>query len=176
MPWDKGGVPAQFRQFVANAPHPYVTLIPGCGLGYEVVLLAEAGWDVTAIDFSAAAVAAAQAALGKWSGRVLQADFFHYTPAAPIQLIYERAFLCALPRNMWPAIVQRWAELLSAGGILAGYFFFDDAPKGPPFGANRAALEALLQPSFRLVEERDVKDSIEVFTGRERWMVWQRLV
>lgn len=175
-PWDKGGVPLQFQQFVTNAPHPYVTLIPGCGLGHEVAYLSDAGWDVTAIDFSPAAVAAAQAALGKWAGRVVQADFFCYTPPMPIQLIYERAFLCALPRHKWPAIVQRWAELLAAGGMLAGFFFFDDVPKGPPFGANRAELEALLKPCFRLLDECDVVDSIEVFAGKERWMVWQRLV
>jgi hypothetical protein len=174
-PWDKGGVPVQFQQFVANAPHPYVTLIPGCGVGHEVSYLSEAGWDVTAIDFSRAAVTAAQAALGQWAERVVQADFFRYTPPTQIQLIYERAFLCALPRQMWPAIVLRWAELLSVDGILAGFFFFDDAPKGPPFGANRAELEALLKPYFCLVDEREVTDSITVFAGKERWMVRRRL-
>jgi hypothetical protein len=175
MPWDRHGVPSAFREFVEFAPKPYVTLIPGCGVGYEVAYLCEAGWDVTAIDFSSAAVAAAKAALGKWGGHVQQADFFTYTAPRQIELIYERAFLCALPRKMWPSIVQRWAELLAVDGILAGFFFFDDAPKGPPFGADRAELEALLKPYFRLADERAVDDSTEVFAGKERWQVWRRL-
>jgi hypothetical protein len=175
MPWDRSGVPSAFREFVESASKPYVTLIPGCGVGHEVAYLCEAGWDVTAIDFSPAAVAAAQSVLGKWAGHVQEADFFSYSARCQIELIYERAFLCALPRQKWPAIVQRWAELLAVDGILAGFFFFDDAPKGPPFGADRAELEALLKPYFRLTDDRAVDDSIEVFAGRERWQVWRRL-
>jgi hypothetical protein len=129
---------------------------------------------VTDIDFSPAAVAAARATLGRWAVHVQQADFFTYTAPRQIELIYERAFLCALPRQKWPAVVQRWSELLAVDGILAGFFFFDDAPKGPPFGANRAELEALLKPYFRLVDDQAVADSIDVFAGRERWLVWRR--
>ncbi len=51
-PWDKGGVPATLRDFAARFPQPRVALIPGCGTGHEVAYLSEAGWDVTAIDFS----------------------------------------------------------------------------------------------------------------------------
>jgi SAM-dependent methyltransferase len=173
MPWDNGGVPLALQQYVSRSK-PASTLIPGCGTGYEVAYLAEAGWDVTAIDFSSAAVSAAQAVLGKWSKRVLQADFFAYTPQQPLGFIYERAFLCALPHAMRSAIVSRWAELLPAGATLAGFFFFDDVPKGPPFGISRAELERLLHTDFELVDEQDVTDSIAVFVGKERWMEWRR--
>ena len=40
MPWDRGGVPQAFKQFVAAAPRPMTTLIPGCGMGYEVAYFA----------------------------------------------------------------------------------------------------------------------------------------
>jgi SAM-dependent methyltransferase len=174
MPWDKGGVPVALRQFLAQAPQPYVTLIPGCGSGYEVAALAEAGWDVTAIDFSAAAVCAAHETLGRWGAHVVEADFFTYQPKSPLQLIYERAFLCALPPRMWPAVAARWAELLPPGGLLAGFFYFGEAPKGPPFGIRTAELEGLLQPHFERIEDAPVTDSIAVFAGKERWQVWQR--
>jgi SAM-dependent methyltransferase len=173
IPWDSGGVPQALQQYLARSK-PQATLIPGCGSGYEVALLSEAGWDVTAIDFSSAAVDAARKVLGKWSDRVVQADFFTYQPQQPLGLIYERAFLCALPPARRAAIVSRWAELLPAGGTLAGFFFFDDAPKGPPFGINRAELERLLHADFELVDEREVSDSIAVFAGKERWMEWRR--
>ncbi|HWW05716.1 methyltransferase domain-containing protein [Collimonas sp.] len=172
-PWDTGGVPQALQQYVARAK-PAATLIPGCGSGYEVAFLAEAGWDVTAIDFSSAAVDAARKVLGKWSERVLQADFFTYQPQQPLGLIYERAFLCALPPARRAAIVSRWAELLPAAGTLAGFFYFDDAPKGPPFGISRVELERLLHTDFELANEQDVTDSITVFAGKERWMEWRR--
>lgn len=173
-PWDRGGVPAALRAFAERSVRPLRTLIPGCGAAYELAYLSEAGWDATAIDFSPGAVAAARAAVGPWSARVLEADFFAHAPAQPLELIYERAFLCALPRAMWPQVAARWAALLAPGALLAGFFFFDDAPKGPPFGIKRAELDALLAPSFRCVEEAGVDDSIAVFAGKERWMVWER--
>lgn len=173
-PWDRGGVPEALREFVARAGAPLVTLIPGCGAAYELAFLSEQGWDATAIDFSPAAVAKAKAGLGQWAGNVVQADFFTYLPATQLELIYERAFLCALPRAMWPRVAARWADLLAPGGLLAGFFFFDDAATGPPFGIERAALDALLSPFFECIEDVAVSDSIVVFAGKERWMVWQR--
>jgi SAM-dependent methyltransferase len=173
-PWDRGGVPAALRAFVADAKRPLRTLVPGCGTGYELAFLADAGWDATAIDFSPAAVVAAKAAVGPWGERVLQADFFSYQPPHPPELVYERAFLCAMPPALWNGVACRWAELLPAGALLAGFFFFDDAPKGPPFGIDHERLAQLLEPAFACIEDEAVADSIPVFAGKERWMVWQR--
>ncbi|WP_394782301.1 methyltransferase domain-containing protein [Undibacterium sp.] len=173
-PWDKGGVPKALQQFVAQAKRPLVTLIPGCGAAYEAVFLSESGWDVTAIDFSPAAVATARTAAGKWAERIVEADFFSFQPARGLDMIYERAFLCALPPKMRPAIAARWAELLPSGGLLAGYFFFDNSPKGPPFGIAPQELDDLLLPAFELLEDAEVADSIAAFQGKERWKVWRR--
>lgn len=173
-PWDQGGVPARLRAFVDASPAPLCCLIPGCGAAYELVHMLEQQWDATAIDFSPGAVAAAHAVLGEQAGRVVLADFFSYQPPAPLDLIYERAFLCAMPRTMWPQVTQRWAQLLAPGAMLAGYFFFDDNAKGPPFGISREQLVDLLAPHFDCVADEAALDSIAVFAGRERWMQWRR--
>ncbi|MFZ6766304.1 methyltransferase domain-containing protein [Undibacterium sp. Di26W] len=180
-PWDKGNVPATLQAFVQAAPQALHTLIPGCGNAYEAAYLAQAGWDVTAIDFSPAAVQSAKAAIGAWGKHVIEADFFRYTPAQPLDLIYERAFFCALPREMRPDIVRRWATLLPAGALLAGYFFHDDAvdasdaaAKGPPFSINSHDFHRLMEPFFELLQDSAVGDSIAVFEGKERWQVWCR--
>lgn len=174
-PWDKGGVPEALRRFVSASDRPLTTLIPGCGSAHELACLSEAGWIATAIDFSPAAVESARANAGKWRDRIVQADFFEYEPPAPLDFIYERAFLCALPPAMRPQVASRWAALLPQGGLLAGYFYFDDSPKGPPFGISRAQLLELLAPHFALVSDDAVTDSLAVFEGKERWMVWRRL-
>ena len=75
---------------------------------------------------------------------------------------------------MWPQVAARWAALLAPGALLAGYFFFDDAAKGPPFGIDRATLNGLLAPYFDCVEDAPVTDSIPVFQGKERWLAWRR--
>jgi hypothetical protein len=172
-PWDQAGVPSAFKAFVErHAPMP--VLIPGCGSAYEAWWLAEKGWQVRAIDFAQNAVEAARVQLGGHADLVEQADFFTYQPPFEPGWIYERAFMCALPparRGDWLA---RMAELLPAGGLLAGFFFIGATQKGPPFGIERADLDALLSPQFELLEDEPVTDSIAVFEGRERWLTWRR--
>ncbi|WP_020653686.1 methyltransferase domain-containing protein [Massilia niastensis] len=173
-PWDQGGVPAALRRFVAAQARPLTVLIPGCGSGYELAWLMEQGWDATAIDFAPGAVAQAKQGAGKWSERVLEADFFAWQPAQALDMVYERAFLCAMPPAMWPRVAARWAELLAPGALLAGFFFFDSTPKGPPFGIDRTRLDALLGGQFDCIEDAAVDGSIPIFVGKERWMVWRR--
>jgi len=173
-PWERGTAPQALRRFVAASDRPVTALAPGCGSAHELALMCEAGWDATAIDFSGEAVARARALAPAWAGHIVQADFFTYAPPRPLDLVYEQAFLCALPRARRPDVARRWADLLGQGGVLAGYFFFDDAPKGPPFGIGRDELDALLAPAFDCVVDEAVEDSIPVFAGKERWMVWRR--
>jgi hypothetical protein len=173
-PWERGAVPQALRQFAAAAPRALRTLIPGCGSARELAFLLDAGWDATAIDFAPVAVARARAVAGQWRGHVVEADFFAWVPPAPLDMIYEQAFLCAMPRSMWPAVAARWSALLQPGGLLAGFFYFDDQPKGPPFGISRAELDGLLVTHFACVADDAVTDSIPIFAGKERWMVWRR--
>lgn len=140
-------------------------------------LLAERGWPVTAIDFSSGAVAAAQRELGALGKHVRELDFFGKAVAdIGANLIYERAFLCALPRRLWHAWAARVAELLAPGGLLVGYFFESDSPKGPPFGLAAGELDGLLAAHFTKLAEAIPTDSIAIFRGHEKWMVWQRRV
>lgn len=174
-PWDAHGVPAAFAAWAGRQDAKARVLIPGCGTGYEVRALATQGHDVLAIDFSAAAVEAARRELGELADRVRQADFFA-VEGGPFDAVYERAFLCALPRRLWEDWARRIAVLVRPGGVLAGFFFFDDNAKGPPFGIAPAALDALLGPAFERVEDAPVPEaeSIPVFSGKERWQVWRR--
>lgn len=149
-------------------------LIPGCGTGYEAKRFAEAGHEVLAIDFSQAAIEAALRHLGPLP-YLKQADFFTFE-APPFDLVYERAFLCALPRRLWPDWARRITELVRPDGEVAGFFYFDDNERGPPFGITREALELLLGKEFKLKEEQAIPaaQSLAVFRDKERWQVWKR--
>jgi SAM-dependent methyltransferase len=173
-PWDAGGVPRQLAVWLQHKKSLLRVLIPGCGTGYEVRLFAERGHDVLAIDFSDAAVAAARRELGSLSRLVKKADFFEFE-TEPFDLIYERAFLCALPRSLWPAWGRRVAELVRPGGELAGFFYVDDNERGPPFGISREGMEGLLSSAFLLEEEQPIAaaQSLPVFKGKEIWQVWK---
>lgn len=174
MPWDAGTVPAELLSFLPKVPRKARVLVPGCGSAHEAGHMFDNGLDVLAIDFSPAAVELARKKLSRLGDRIKLADFFTFDHGQPYDMIYERAFLCALPPRMWPQYAQRTAQLLRSGGELAGFFFFGSGEKGPPFGVTSHDLHALLDPDFVLTEEKAVSDSIPVFRDAERWQVWRR--
>jgi SAM-dependent methyltransferase len=171
-PWDAGGVPPQLAAWLQSRTSPLKVLVPGCGTGYEVRLFSELGHEVLAIDFSDAAIEAARRRLGL---SVKKADFFRLEEG-PFDLVYERAFLCALPRAVWPEWARRMAELVRPGGELAGFFYIDDNPRGPPFGISREDLARLLEAGFLLAQDLPIPaaQSLPVFKGKEIWQVWRR--
>lgn len=59
-------------------------------------------------------------------------------------------------------------------GVLAGYFFFDDNLKGPPFGTSKEELLGLLSPYFTLDTHAPAEGSLPVFLEREHFMIWRR--
>jgi SAM-dependent methyltransferase len=173
-PWDARGVPLQLLEWLKGRPRASV-LVPGCGTGYEVRAFAEHGHEVTAIEISDAAIEAAKKELGGLADRVKKADFFSFT-TQPFDVVYERAFLCALPRRTWPQWGTRIAGLVRPGGTLAGFFYLNDNERGPPFGIQQAGLCELLMPRFELEEDVAIPpdESIPVFKGKEVWQVWRR--
>ena len=174
-PWEASAVPAQLRAFVERPGRPRTVLVPGSGAAPDVRFLAERGWDVLGIDFSHEALARARPLLGPHVNRVRYGDFFAPLPGEPFEVVYERAFLCALPRRLWRRWAERVAAVVEPGGMLAGYFYFDAGDRGPPFALHRQAdLDELLAPAFDRVADAPVGDSIEVFRGKERWQEWRR--
>src|SRR5258708_35632735 len=174
-PWDAGKVALQLRELGRAAQGSRRALVPGCGSAWDVRCFAESGWEVLGIDFSPEAIAAARLVLDAYGDRVAQADFFAPIAHAPFDVVYERAFLCALPRRMWSDWARRVGELARPGALLAGFFFYDAGERGPPFPQHsQEELDALLAPAFERIVDETVPDSIPVFAGKERWQVWRR--
>jgi SAM-dependent methyltransferase len=184
IPWDFGGVPAALREYLRPNPRaprpagPRTVLIPGCGSGYEIVAFAEAGFEVTALDFSPAAVACARRIVGPaLAARVVLGDFFTARlSAAPFDIIYERTFLCSFSPARRAAYERRVADLVKPGGAFVGYFYFDKIPyeEGPPFGLAWGEADELFGEHFLLVKDEPVGDSLPLFAGRERWLEHRR--
>lgn len=174
-PWDAGSTPPALERYLAEASGGGRVLIPGCGSAYEARTFSEKGYEVLAIDFSAAAVERAKAELGAWHGAVMLGNFFAYDfGEKPFDIIYERAFLASLPRTRWRDYARRVAELLRPEGKLIGFFVYGDTQAGPPFYLRPGELVGLLGEKFERMEEAAVATSVPVFSGKERWEVWIR--
>jgi methyl halide transferase len=73
-PWDRGGPSMALNDLLEEAKHLFLStkakktaLVPGCGMGHDVLLLAAFGYDVYGLDYSASAAKSAidnQAAVG----------------------------------------------------------------------------------------------------------------
>jgi SAM-dependent methyltransferase len=176
-PWDFGGVPSALKSFLERTSVPGRVLIPGCGSGYEVQAFHAAGYDVSAIDFSPAAIEHAKRVLGYLSERVILGDFFTYDfGARRFDRIYERTFLCSMTPSRWPEYVNRMADLLSPGGRLIGVFLYGQrSSSGPPFPLIEPEAEQLFKQRFQLQRSEVMTDSLPLFRDMERWQEWLKI-
>jgi SAM-dependent methyltransferase len=174
-PWDFHGVPAALKSFLIRAHPPGTVLIPGCGSGYEVQAFYDAGFDVTAIDFSPTAINQAKQVLGALTDKILLGDFFTYNfGRRRFDLIYERTFLCSLPPTRWPGYAARMTELLPEGGLI-GLFLYGQEQDPPPYPLTERQANELFGKDFRLVRTELVSDSLPLFRGMERWQEWTKV-
>lgn len=156
--WDRGAPsPALDRWLGEGMLAPCRILVPGCGRGHEVVALARSGFDVTAIDYAPAAVAALEAALATSvvGATVVAADLFSFEPPEPFGAIYEQTCLCALEPVRRADYERRLWSWLMPGGTLAAAFMQTDAPGGPPFACPPEAMRTLF-PAARWVWPDDL--------------------
>ncbi len=176
-PWDFGGVPSALKSFLERSSVPGRVLIPGCGSGYEIQAFHAAGYDVSAIDFSPAAIDQTKRLLGPLAERVILGDFFtHDFGQRRFDLIYERTFLCSMTPTRWPAYVNRMADLLLPGGRLIGVFLYGQTrSSGPPFPLAEPEAEQLFKKHFELVLSEAMTDSLPLFRDMERWQEWQKI-
>ncbi|MFW1471555.1 methyltransferase domain-containing protein [Vibrio parahaemolyticus] len=177
MPWDAKTTPQELKAYLENAHHSGQSVfIPGCGAAYELSSFIQYGHDVIAMDYSAEAVNLAKSQLGQYQDKVMLGDVFSADFSRAFDVIYERAFLAALPRDQWPDYFAMVDKLLPRDGLLIGYFVIDDDYRSrfPPFCLRSGELAQHFEPTFTLIESSPVTNSVDVFKGKEYWMVWQK--
>lgn len=166
-PWEKGeGHPALAAWLERNTFRGRV-LVPGCGLGHDVRLLASQGAEVVGLDIAPSAIAAADKYPRAGNETYEAGDFFE-PPAGWIGAfdgIFEHTCFCAIDPSQRAAYARSAARLLRPGGRLLAIFYLDPGTdEGPPFGCTTTELDALFSPGFRLIEERI---SLPTHPGRE---------
>lgn len=144
--WDRGEPnPMLNRWLMSQHLEPCRILVPGCGRGHEVMALAQAGFEVTAIDFASAAVDALQVELQRQSlsANVVHMDLFAYCPAGEFDAVYEQTCLCAIDPSQWETYQQLLSCWLRPGGSLFAMFMQTDRPEGPPFACHPTTMQKL---------------------------------
>ena len=133
-------------------------LVPGCGRGYDVVLLATPERQATGLDIAPLAIAAAEEFYSnlpddkkppRESVSFQTTSFFDMPEDEDnkFQFIYDYTFFCALD----PSIRQQWGEkmaaLVSTGGELCTIMFpIGEKEGGPPFKVSIEDYKSILEP------------------------------
>jgi SAM-dependent methyltransferase len=153
MPWDRGAANPQLGAWLADATlKPCRILVPGCGTGYEVAALARAGFEVTGLDYAAAAIARTreQLASAGASATLVPADALAWQPDRPFDAIYEQTCLCAIYPDRWRDYADQLHRWLAPGGRLFALFLqllrpgaAEGAIQGPPYHCDINAMRAL---------------------------------
>lgn len=165
-----------------------VGLVPGCGRGYDVELLARSdrlkrviGIEVSTVGAGIATDYLNAQGLDKARWEIACADFFEFQkPAERVEFILDYTFLCALPRARREDWAARMHELLAPGGSLVTLVYpmgKTVEEGGPPHGVSFEDLTGLLEGKGFRVEDgpRMLSDQLshkgrEGRTGYARWL------
>jgi len=172
--WDLGIASPPLESYIRQLGNKdQKILLPGCGSGYEALLMAELGFtNLTVLDIAPLAVEQLQNRLRNYQTvRILCEDFF--THQDQYDLILEQTFFCALPPSMRKQYAQKMAELLAPQGKLVGLLFASEFDKaGPPFGGTTEEYLQLFNPYFKSEILEPCHNSIRPRQGNELFVKW----
>lgn len=154
--WDRAGPSPQLTAWLDSGElQPCRIAVPGCGSGWEVAELAKRGFEVLAIDYTAAAVETTRALVDAQGlhAEVIQADVLSFQPGKPFDAIYEQTCLCAIHPEYWLEYSQQLLQWLKQGGSLWAMFMQVIRPaasqegfiEGPPYHCDINAMRVLFR-------------------------------
>ncbi|HEY9724641.1 MAG TPA: methyltransferase domain-containing protein [Oscillatoriaceae cyanobacterium] len=177
-PWDLGKPAPALVAWLAGKPTPGRVAVPGCGRGHDALALAEAGFEVTGIDFAPTAIATARetAASRHLQLHFEQSDFFALGPehTGAYDYVFEHTCYCAIPPERRDDYVATAARLLKPGGKLVAVFFTHKEPGGPPFATTEAEVRERFGCLFDIAELGTTEHSVRSRRGEETFGVLVR--
>jgi SAM-dependent methyltransferase len=174
--WDLGGPNPELVWQLGHAVPAIVPgriVVPGCGQGHDVALLAAMGFEVLGVDVAPLAVARAGQALERLGlrGEVREADFFRLgdTHAGAFDYVYEYTCFCAIHPDRRREYAETVRRILKPGGQLIGCFYHHQKPGGPPFDTTPEQIRAAFGGLMELQQLTVAQNSVERRMGMELW-------
>ncbi|KAK1921131.1 S-adenosyl-L-methionine-dependent methyltransferase [Papiliotrema laurentii] len=178
--WDQSGAhPALVDLLIGESrgkvelPSSGKAVVPGCGRGYDVDLLAKTGLDALGVDISPTGVAEAQRWLGtqpvspgEGSRAVIVADYFAWAKSVQgdWDVLLDYTFLCALPpslRGQWAATFALLARPAPSTRLITLMYPLHPTPlpeaDHPPYPLSEEEYHRLLDERWELVYCEPVK-------------------
>ncbi len=156
-PWDKGRASPPLVGFLARHSVAGRILVPGCGSGHDVRVLAAQGTEVVGMDIAPGAIRKAETFSAADEERYELGDFLNLEAShlAAYDWVVEHTCLCAIDPSERPAYAASVRQALKPGGQYLAVFFrevSDYIGDGPPHPISREESDALFLDDFELVE------------------------
>ena len=176
--WDLGGVTPVFDDIADQLSQGKVCIV-GCGKGYDAVMFAQKGFEVTAVDFAPSAVIA----LGKMSKKnnvnvqILQSNIFDLTPEydSVFDYVIEQTCFCAVNPERRQEYERLVFKILKPGGKLIGLWFPLDKTiedGGPPWGITIDEIKSIFKNGWNIEKEEFPEISIQPRKNREKLIIF----
>ena len=183
-PWEKGRAAPPLIELLEKSGIEIWgggrVLVPGCGTGHDVRVLAGLGLQLLGLDLAERAVSLAKEHEQEGSEDYELGDFLDFTwrEGKSFSAIWEHTCYCAIDPSLRPEYAQACADLIEPGGCLVGVFFLTpndpgEEGEGPPFNSTIAELDE----RFALWFEREQAWVPEMaYPGREgkEWLAIYR--
>ena len=173
-PWDSGVTPPELVAVVEgeNALSPGKALDIGCGTGTNAIYMAQHGWEVTAIDFTPRAVAAARrkAASAGVSLRILEGDVTRLETLGigdGYRLLFDLGCYHSIPEASRPGYARAVTAAAAPGATLLMFGFAPHQMPVGPRGFTRDELESRF-PDWTIESAERGTDRMETWWFRLR--------
>lgn len=155
-PWDKGAAAPPLLEFLEVHTISGRVLVPGCGTGHDVRVLAKAGSVVHGIDLAEEAIRRAKLFPTVGRETYTEADFFQLSNPAQTAYdwVFEHTCLCAIEPSQRLRYRDSLGKLLKSKGQFLAIFFrevVDYDGDGPPYPISADEIAALFERDFEVL-------------------------
>jgi ubiquinone/menaquinone biosynthesis C-methylase UbiE len=170
-PWDTGVSPPELLDFIQNHK-PGRAIDLGCGTGTNVITLANAGWQVTGVDFAPRAIKLARRKVDKAG---VQAELLVRDATklqgihGPFDLAFDLGCFHGIPQQGRVEYLEQLQRILAPGGFWLMYGFLKPEPDHPVTGLAEWDIDQILK-FLSLIWRRDGSDR----HGPSAWFLFQK--
>ena len=179
--WDLKGITPVFDS-ISNELIPGKVCIVGCGRGYDAIMIAQKGFEVTAVDFAPSAINAVKNLAFDVDVKVniVEADIFSLTHEHmnTYDFIIEQTCFCAIHPSRRKEYEELVRSILKPGGKLIGLWFPLDKKLdegGPPWGTSIDEVKSVFNIGWEVEKEEFQDLSIEPRKGREKLIIFKTI-
>jgi SAM-dependent methyltransferase len=180
--WDLKDVTPVFDS-ISNELIQGKVCIVGCGRGYDVIMFAKKGFDVTAVDFAPTPISELNKLAIEKSVTIttVQDDIFSLVEKFPdtFDYVIEQTCFCAIHPNRRKEYEILVRTILKPGGKLIGLWFPLDKSQeegGPPFGTTIDEVKSIFNSGWKIEKEEFSSQSVEPRKGREILIIFKKSV